>query len=101
MCIRDSTCRTTWASSSCIRSDSHPCDKGVFGKALPRSTPHAPTRGQQENAMNCNTLKNHAARRILLNACAVVLGAAFGLSLPEAAQAAHVTPVSYTHLTLP
>jgi len=42
--------------------------------------------------MNGNTPKNHAARRILRNACAVVLGAAFGLSPPGAAQAAHVTP---------
>ena len=42
--------------------------------------------------MNCTPLRNHTARRILLNACAVVLGVAFGLSLPEAARADHVTP---------
>jgi hypothetical protein len=42
--------------------------------------------------MNCNPLENYTARRILLNACAVVLGVAFGLSLPEAAHADHVTP---------
>jgi hypothetical protein len=42
--------------------------------------------------MNWTALENHTARRILLNACAVVLGVAFGLSLPEAARADHVTP---------
>ena len=42
--------------------------------------------------MTCNTLKKHAARRILLTAYAVGLGVAFGLSLPEAALADHVTP---------
>jgi hypothetical protein len=42
--------------------------------------------------MNCTTRKNHPARRILLNACAVVLGVAFGLSLPEPAHADHVVP---------
>ena len=42
--------------------------------------------------MNCTRLKKHAARRILLNAYAVVLGVAFGVSLPEAAHADHVTP---------
>jgi len=42
--------------------------------------------------MNWTALENHTARRILLDACAVVLGVAFGLSLPEAAWADHVTP---------
>ena len=42
--------------------------------------------------MNGNPLENHTARRILLNACAVVLGVAFGLSLPQPAHADHVTP---------
>jgi Protein of unknown function (DUF3455) len=44
--------------------------------------------------MNCTALENHAARRILLIACAVVLGVAFGVSPPEVAHADHVTPPS-------
>lgn len=42
--------------------------------------------------MNCTALRNHTARRTLLIACAVVLGVAFRVSLPEPAHADHVTP---------
>ena len=42
--------------------------------------------------MNCTPLENHSARRVLLNACAVVLGVALGLSLPYPVHADHVTP---------
>ena len=42
--------------------------------------------------MNRNPLENRAARRILLVACAVGLGVAFRVSLPESAHADHVTP---------
>jgi hypothetical protein len=42
--------------------------------------------------MNCHPLENHTARRILILACAVVLGVALRVSLPEPAHADHVTP---------
>ena len=42
--------------------------------------------------MNCYPPENHTARRILIVACAVALGVALRVSLPEPAQAEHVTP---------
>jgi hypothetical protein len=41
---------------------------------------------------NCNALENQTTRRILLIACVIALAVAFTVSLPQPADADHVTP---------
>ena len=62
-------------------------------KALPaRAPPPAPKARKENGVKNCNAREHQTSRRFLRIAGAAALAAAFTVSLPQPAHAAHVTP---------